>query len=129
MTFAPFSILEATELAEDFSFLKQNKIVIDNKIYKIKIVTVVPYDEVARSDIFNRFNTALNPTSFMQPSFHDALKYILSMSYKDYDVYIVATRKTGKSISVKFVPLLTYVTDKGEFDQGFELSLQPDYKM
>ena len=125
MKLAPFSLFEAMELASDFDYLKQYKTDIYGDTFLIHDIIVVPFGESEQDEVKRKIRRAFNPTGFLQPSYDDVMRYIMTIPYEQYDVCILATRKEGKNYFLSFIPLQTFISDNGETNQGFDLVLNP----
>jgi hypothetical protein len=117
---APFTKKQAIDLMKRFIHLKDKHFIYKGLTYRIRIVTPVPYEDLARHKViqmmFQAFNSGANTAI-------DAAYAINNHPIDEYDVMLIGTIKENGGTSTFSLPISIIISDGGESDYGFNVKL------
>lgn len=119
MKIAPFTKSHALKLMRKFADFKNKNILNNGNIYRVRIVTMIPFNNKDKHHTVNLFFKAFNGLI----SVDEPMNYILYHPSDEFDICIVATREENGGISVFTLPIATLVSDNGEVELGFKVDI------
>ena len=120
MKLAPFTKKEAMNLMERYNTLKDKQFTYEGKVFRVRIVTAVPFAEKDKLEVIDLFWKSFNKVQGV-----DAVtvgEHILFHQSDQYDLLLIATARGGNGTSIYSLPVALIINGQGELDYGFPIT-------
>lgn len=119
MQVAPYSLIEAFELKQQFDHLVGKTFVdADGSLYKIWFITPVPSDAFLQVKFIGVVYLAINQVQ--EYDYENVMKELRSFDKDEYDIWLLAVNNTESGSDCKHVPLQLLAKEK-ELKLGFNI--------